>query len=72
MTDIVIMIYIKKEDIIMAYVITDACISCGTCESQCPVGAISMGDGKFEIDPDKCVSCGACAGACPVGAIEAE
>ena len=56
----------------MAYVITDACISCGTCEAQCPVGAISMGDGKFEIDPAKCVSCGACAGACPVGAIEAE
>ena len=63
---------IQKEDIKMAYVITDACISCGTCEAQCPVGAISMGDGKFEIDPDKCVSCGACAGACPVGAIEAE
>ena len=56
----------------MAYCIGDSCISCGTCEGQCPVGAISAGDGKFEIDPDKCVSCGACAGACPVGAIDAD
>lgn len=59
-----------KEDIIMAFVITDNCIACGACEAQCPVGAISMGDGKFEIDEAKCVSCGACAGQCPVGAIE--
>ena len=27
----------------MAYVIGDSCISCGSCEGQCPVGAISMG-----------------------------
>ena len=33
----------------MAYVISDACISCGACAGQCPVGAISEGDGKFEI-----------------------
>ncbi len=56
----------------MAYVISDSCISCGTCEGQCPVGAIAAGSGKFEIDENKCVSCGSCAGACPVGAIEAE
>lgn len=56
----------------MAYVIGDACIACGACESQCPVGAISMGDGKFEINPDACISCGSCAGQCPVGAISEE
>ena len=39
----------------MAYVIGDSCISCGSCEGQCPVGAISMGEGKFEIDAAKCV-----------------
>ena len=40
----------------MAFVIGDACVACGACEAQCPVGAISMGDGKFEIDADKCIS----------------
>lgn len=54
----------------MAFVIKDGCISCGACAGQCPVGAISEGDGKYEIDEDKCVSCGACAAQCPVGAIE--
>ena len=56
----------------MAYVIGDACVSCGTCEGQCPVGAIAQGDGKYEIDESACLGCGSCAGACPVGAIEAE
>lgn len=39
----------------MAYVITDSCVSCGTCEGECPVGAISAGDGKYEIDADTCI-----------------
>ena len=54
----------------MAYVITDACIMCGTCEGECPVGAISEGDGLYVIDADACLDCGACAGVCPTGAIE--
>ena len=54
----------------MAFVINAGCVSCGACEAQCPVGAISMGDGKFEIDPAKCIDCGSCAGACPTGSIE--
>lgn len=61
-----------KEGIIMAYVIGNDCVSCGSCEGQCPVGAISMGDGKFEIDANTCISCGSCAGVCPVGAISQE
>ncbi|MBQ9856737.1 MAG: 4Fe-4S binding protein [Clostridia bacterium] len=52
----------------MAYVIMDACIACGACEAECPVGAITAGDGKYVIDAEACISCGACAGACPVGA----
>lgn len=52
----------------MAYVIGDSCISCGACASECPVEAISEGDGKYVIDADKCIDCGACANACPVDA----
>lgn len=52
----------------MAYRISDACISCGACASECPVGCISQGDGKFVIDESACIECGACAGACPVDA----
>jgi len=56
----------------MAYKITDDCISCGACASECPVDAITEGDTKYEIDADKCLDCGACAGACPVDAPVAE
>ena len=28
----------------MAYVIGDACVSCGACQGQCPVGAIGEGE----------------------------
>ena len=53
----------------MAYVISDNCLSCGSCEGECPVGAISQGDGKYEIHPDVCLECGSCEAACPAGAI---
>ena len=53
----------------MAYVISDSCVSCGTCESECPVSAISQGDSQYVIDADACISCGTCAGVCPTGAI---
>lgn len=58
----------------MAYKITDECISCGACEPECPVGAISEGDTVYVIDPGKCVECVGhhdapqCAEICPVDA----
>lgn len=54
----------------MAHKITDDCISCGACESECPVEAISEGDGKYVIDADTCTDCGACVDVCPADAIE--
>lgn len=56
----------------MAYKITDECIACGACEPECPVNAISEGDGKFNIDADTCIDCGACADVCPVDAPKPE
>ena len=55
---------------IMAYKITNKCISCGACEVECPVEAISQGEEIYEINPDICISCGVCAGVCPVEAPE--
>ena len=39
----------------MAFVITDECLSCGSCAAQCPAEAIEMGDLHYEIDADKCL-----------------
>ncbi|MGL6201111.1 MAG: DUF362 domain-containing protein [Lachnospiraceae bacterium] len=56
----------------MSYVITEECVSCGACEAECPIGAISQGDDRYKINVDSCVDCGACASACPTGAIVAD
>ena len=56
----------------MAYKITDDCISCGACESECPNTAISEGETIYVIDPDKCTECvgshesSRCVEVCPV------
>lgn len=52
----------------MAYVITDACVACGACISECPVEAISEGS-PYTIDPNTCIDCGACASVCGAAAI---
>ena len=60
----------------MALKITEECISCAACESECPVEAISEGDDIFVIDPEVCVECegyfdtSQCVEVCPVDCIE--
>ena len=53
----------------MAFVITDECLSCGSCAAQCTVEAIDMGDVHYEINAEVCVECGSCAAQCPAEAI---
>ncbi len=55
----------------MAHKITDDCVSCGACESECPEGAIKEGESKYEIDAAKCTDCGTCVEVCPSEAIKA-
>ncbi|MFC2056953.1 YfhL family 4Fe-4S dicluster ferredoxin [Chloroflexota bacterium] len=58
----------------MAYKITDECISCGACETECQNEAISEGETTYVISPDKCSECignfesPKCAEICPVDA----
>lgn len=47
-----------------------ACIHCGLCAKVCRPQAITVVDGKIEIDPAKCDHCGRCALSCPVDAYE--
>jgi len=59
----------------MAMIITDECTSCGVCEPECPVDAISEGDEIYEIDAELCVECEGyfdepqCVEVCPVDCI---
>jgi ferredoxin len=55
----------------MARKITEECISCGACESECPNEAISAGDDAYVIDAGKCDECAGrdnvgCVDVCPV------
>ena len=42
----------------------DACVKCGVCAEQCPVGAIPM-DEPYKTDSNLCINCMRCVGLCP-------
>lgn len=56
----------------VAYVIGEECISCGSCEGECTVSAISEGEDRYMINADLCIDCGNCASVCPVEAPKPE
>ena len=53
------------------YYVTDLCRHCiqHKCMEHCPKHAISIQNGRADIDRDICIECGRCAKSCPYGAI---
>ena len=43
----------------------DYCEGCGKCAERCGQKAISIVNGRANIDPEKCIFCGYCARVCP-------
>ena len=57
----------KKEE--KGFLITEACIGCGTCRDVCPQQCISEGK-PYKIQQEHCLHCGLCKEQCPAGAIQ--
>ena len=51
----------------MAYVISDACVSCGECAKSCPAQAISL-ENPSQTDQTRCITCMRCVSVCPTKA----
>ena len=51
------------------YMITDACIGCGSCVSVCPQNCILADRMPYRIEQAHCLHCGNCCAACPSGAV---
>jgi uncharacterized Fe-S center protein len=47
----------------------EACTACGACIKWCPEDAVSLVDGKAQIDSARCIGCGECLAVCRDGAV---
>lgn len=48
----------------------EICIRCNTCESICPVQAITHDSNNYVVDAEKCNWCNDCISPCPTGSID--
>ena len=48
----------------------EICIRCNTCETMCPIGAISHDSRNYVVDASICNWCNACISPCPTGSID--
>jgi len=53
----------------MPWVKQEMCTGCSICVDECPVGAMSVDDGKASIDEKNCIRCGRCHDVCPEEAV---
>lgn len=53
-----------------AKVVREKCVGCGDCLLVCPYTAISLVEGKAEVNAALCKGCGTCVATCPSGVIE--
>jgi uncharacterized protein (DUF362 family) len=53
-------------------VITDDCVACGECKNICPRDAITINEGKAQVDYQKCIKCYCCHEVCTYNAINLE
>jgi benzoyl-CoA 2,3-dioxygenase component A len=60
----------EAPDIRQHLIDPEICIRCNTCESTCPVGAISHDARNYVVDANICSLCMACVPPCPTGSID--
>ena len=72
-------VYIGAIGLILTYLFHDRkiaatlcqnCIGCGSCVKRCGQSALSLNNGRAEVDDSKCVLCAYCSKVCPMFAIK--